>query len=330
MCARDEIDRKNIETTNEIIKNYPKILKKYIDSLSRKTSYTKMVYARYICNFLDYANNELDININNNLDYAKIYPMDIDSYMESIKYKENGKEKSGMYRAAQLAAIHGFFTFLQKNNIINNNPCDTTEIPKDTNHHEIITISDDDLDIIISNINNGVGSNKAVSTQQKWINRDKALILLGITTGLRISAIVGIDIDDINFKERCITVTEKGDIPEIKYLGIKTIRAIQQWLSDRKYMVDQNEKALFICQTGHRISTRAVRNRFKQITQGTNKKITPHKMRATCATKLYEQTGDIYLVQQQLGHKNIENTKRYAKVSDSKMKEAANILNNIY
>ena len=78
------------------------------------------------------------------------------------------------------------------------------------------------------------------------------------------------------------------------------------------------------------MSVDAVEKRFVQIAEGTGKKLTPHKMRATCATRLYEQTGDIYLVQQQLGHKNIKNTERYAKVSDQKMTEAANILNNLF
>ena len=74
------------------------------------------------------------------------------------------------------------------------------------------------------------------------------------------------------------------------------------------------------------MSVRAVQKRFKMLSEETGKKITPHKMRATCATRLYESTGDIYLVQQQLGHKSIENTKRYAKVSDEKRREAASIL----
>jgi site-specific recombinase XerC len=141
---------------------------------------------------------------------------------------------------------------------------------------------------------------------------------------------VGIDIDDINMKENYINVNEKGDINKKVYISDNTKDSLKRWIEDRSNMVDETERALFICQGNHRISTRSVERKFNKITQGTSKHITPHKMRATCATKLYEQTGDIYLVQQQLGHKNIENTKRYAKVSETKMREAANILDTAY
>ena len=330
MCSRDEIDKKNMETTKRILNQYPIILTKFINSLSRKTTYTKMSYARYVGSFLNYMKDNLKCDICNMDSYKQIKPMDIDDYMEIIRYKDDGKEKSGMYRAAHLAAISGFFKFLQKNDIIKNNPCDTTESPRDNNEHIITTISEEDLDIIIDNIKNGVGSQKAKSTQQKWISRDIAIITLGLTTGLRIGAIVGIDISDIDFKNKCITVVEKGDISKKIYIGKKTIKALKTWIKDRKQFVDKSEPALFICQGNHRISVRSVEKRFKKISEATGKHITPHKMRATCATTLYEQTGDIYLVQQQLGHKSINNTKRYAKISEDRKKTAADILDSLF
>ena len=330
MCARDDVDKKNLEIIKRISENYPKELLLYINSLSRKTSYTKMVYIRYVGKFLDYMKQILKLNPYKIDNYNKIKPMHIDGYMETIKYNKNGKENSGMYRNAQLAAINGYFNFLAMNGIIKLNPCINIENPKDNKEHKIITISDNDLDIIINNIQHGTGSIKAKSTQEKWKNRDIALVTLGITTGLRISAIVGIDINDINMREKTITVTEKGDIQKTIYIGNKTMTALKKWIKDRRFMVDENEKALFICQGNHRISVRAVENRFKKLSEATGKKITPHKMRATCATRLYEQTGDIYLVQQQLGHKNIENTKRYARVSEQKRREAAYILDSLY
>lgn len=330
MCARDEVDKKNMETIKVMLQKYPKELTLYVNSLSRKTSYTKLAYVRYVGNFLDYINKTLKINIYDIENYSIIKPMHIDTYMEKIKYDNNGKEKTGMYRNAQLAAITSYFKFLIKNDIVNSNPCIDIENPKDNKEHNIITISDNDLNIIMNNIINGIGSEKAKSTQAKWINRDMAIITLGITTGLRISAIVGIDIDDVNIQEKYIIVTEKGNIQKRIYIGNKTLKIIKKWIEDREKMVNKDEKALFICQGNHRISVRAVENRFKAISEETGKNLTPHKMRATCATRLYEQTGDIYLVQQQLGHKNIENTKRYARVSEQKRKEAANILDSIF
>ena len=330
MCSRNEIDKKNNETIKRIAKKYPNILLKYINSLSRKTSYTKMAYIRYIGDFLNYMNSNLIYDIYDLEQYKNIKPMDIDDYMEFIRYKKEGKEKSGMYRAAHLAAINSFFKFLQKNQLISSNPCDTIETPKDKNEHIITTITNEDLEIIINNIKNGIGSQKAKSTQKKWQNRDIALITLGLSTGLRIGAIVGIDINDIDFKNKCINVIEKGDINKKIYIGTNTIKVLKEWIKDRKQFVDDSEPALFICQGNRRISVRSVEKKFKAISEQTGKRLTPHKMRATCATRLYEQTGDIYLVQQQLGHKSIENTKRYAKVSEERKRTAANILDTLY
>jgi len=329
MCARDDVDKRNMEIVEEIIKRYPPELGLYVKSISNKTSYTKMVYVRYIAKFLDYMKETLKLNYNKS-GYNKIKPMHIDTYMDEIKYDENGKEKSAMYRNAQLAAINSFFKFLQINEMIKINPCYTIEKPKDKNEHEIITMSDKDIQIIIDNITNGVGSKRAKSTQKKWASRDIALVMLGITTGLRISAIVGIDMEDICLKEKYITVTEKGDIKKKVFLGDKTIKALLNWIQTRNTLIKNDNKALFICQSGKRISVRTVERRFQMISESTGKRITPHKMRATCATRLYEQTGDIYLVQNQLGHKSIKNTERYARVSEQKKAEAANILNNLF
>ena len=328
MCARDTVDKNNMLKATDICNNHKDVLY-YINSLGKKTSFTKKSYAYYTCKFLDYITANKGITFNNTENYSKILPMDIDMYMESIRYNEDGKEKSGTYRCANLAAIHGFFKFLKRNRYIQVDPCEEIETPKDNNIHEITTINSDDLSIIMENIKNGVGSKKAKSTQKKWQERDIALITLGMTTGLRVGAIVGLDVDDINFEEHTIVVTEKGDVQRKIYIGDKTIYALNNWLNARKKMEVVDSNALFIAQGGRRIATRTVQDLMKRLTNGTQKRITPHKMRATCATKLYEATGDIYLVQQQLGHKNIENTKRYTCVGEDKKIRSAQILDSL-
>ena len=330
MSAREEMDQKNLKAIEVILQDCPKIIRKYLDSLSRKTTYTKKAYAYYIKDFFIFVDNELGYDTQKNSVFKKIKPMDIDSYMEHIRFHNNGTEKSATYRRANLAAINGFFKFLMINNMINKNPCELVEVPRDNKIHEIVTITDEDMEIMLNNIKKGTGTLRAKRTQRKWQTRDIALLRLGVSTGLRISAICNIDLDDINFKERYIIVTEKGKKDEKIFIGANTTRALMTWIEDRKKMVDDSQKALFISRGGNRITDDVVQIRFKQIAEGTGKNITPHKMRATCATRLYEETGDIYLVQQQLGHKNIENTKRYTKVGEKDRQKAAAILDRIY
>lgn len=325
MCTRNVIDEQKNKKAHDIAKAYPELLTKYIISLSRKTSYTKAAYVRYVKSFLDYICKTKNIFITDGHELSIIKPIDIDAYMEFIRFYDTGIEKSAMYRAAQLAAINSLFFFLKRNDIIPFNPCDTVEVPKDNKEHEIITMSKNDINIMINNIRNGCYY-KSDKLKKKWMKRDELIVILGISTGLRVSAIVGIDVSDINLEKKYIRVIEKGKVEKNIYIGDRTLLAIKEWLKDRSKIVKDDEDALFIRNGGKRMTAQTVENIIRVISDG---KFTPHKMRATCATRLYDATGDIYLVQQQLGHKNIRNTERYAKVSEEKKKQSAQILDSL-
>lgn len=329
MCTRDLVDKKNMEKIKSICEGYPDLVMMYITGLAKKTTYTKRSYAYYVCRFLKFMKERLKLNINDTNSFKSIKPMDIDLYIEENKTEENGKEKSATYLNAQFAAIHGFFKFLKRNGYVDDDPCLDTEVPKDNRIHEITVIDSNDMKIIMDNISNGVGTNRAKRTQEKWISRDRLFVALGVSTGLRLSAIVGLDLGDINFEDRSIVVTEKGRVERKVYFGESTEGLLKAWINDRSKMNVVDSKALFIAQGGRRMATRTAQDLMKRITNGTTAHITPHKMRATCATRLYDATGDIYRVQSQLGHKNIQNTQRYAKVSEAKRRESADILDNI-
>ena len=108
------------------------------------------------------------------------------------------------------------------------------------------------------------------------------------------------------------------------------IEIIKIWLCDReKLLKNDNCEALFISAKQQRIGVNTIRDMLKKYTYNIDKKITPHKLRSTAATNLYDATGDIYLVADVLGHHNIQNTKRYAKVSNSKKEFAADTLSKL-
>lgn len=327
MCMRQEIDYNNENKCRKIIAKYPEILEGYMSSMARKTSYTKVAYIRYACNFLDYLKLKLNCVIIDANVLSSIKPSIIDSYIESIKYSDGGTENSATYRCAQFAAVNGLFKYLKRDGIINANPCDSVEVPKDNKEHEIVVMKQDDIDEMLVNIKKGVNSYKCKASQKKWAKRDELIIVLGITTGLRVSALVGINIGDIDFKNGYIKVNEKGNIEKKVFIGNNTKKILKQWLAERETMYDNLDDAVFICNGGKRMTVRTMENIIKKISGG---KFTPHKMRATCATRLYEATGDIYRVQQQLGHKSIKNTERYAKVSEKKKIESANILDQMF
>ena len=113
------------------------------------------------------------------------------------------------------------------------------------------------------------------------------------------------------------------------YFGLEVEKALLDYLEQRNSLqaAEGHENALFLSSQRRRISVKAVENLVKKYTSAitTTKKITPHKLRSTYGTQLYEETGDIYLVADVLGHKDVNTTKRhYAAMSDQKRRSAAN------
>lgn len=333
MSGRLEKDRIIENKISCIIKNKPDVIVKYSKSFGNKTSNTKLVYLNHAVNFCNYLNKEFDINIYNTDDIRKLNYSHITSYMYyTINHTPDGKyvNKEAGSCAAEFYAIKHFCKYLKLCRYIDFNPCDEVEVPKDKKIHEIVSLSPDEIDTIKHNIEFGVGNNRAKGKQRKWKNRDLCIILLGITTGLRVSALSNIDITDINFKDKTLRTIEKGGYERTIYLSDKLIEIINNWIEDRANLLNGNEcNALFVSVQKQRIHTNTIRELLKKYTCNINKKITPHKLRSTAATNLYEQTGDIYLVADVLGHHNIQNTKRYAKVSNSRKQFAADTLSKL-
>lgn len=329
MTGREEIDLKNEIWIKDKLLNCPQIIVDYMNStIENKTSWSRRNYLGYLIQFINYLkDNGYDVD---DLDtYKNIKPLDINKYISYISYRVvNGqkvKNKAGI-KAAKLFAISDLFGFLVNNDIIEKNPCDKVETPKDKIEKEIVALSTDEVKTIQDNIiSRGKGRCK------KYSLRDLCIISLGVTTGLRVSAITEINMDDIDFDNNTITVTEKGNLTRNVIIGEKTKELLKKWIVERNKIMEghNNTDALFISKNKSRISTSAVRRMISKDTTNIEKHVTPHKLRSTCATNLYEMTGDIYLVQNQLGHSNIQNTRRYAKVSNDKRIMAAEILNNI-
>ena len=177
----------------------------------------------------------------------------------------------------------------------------------------------------------GIMANIENNSRAKFKNRDLCILKLGFSTGLRISAIVQIDIDDVDLKQNRIRVTEKGDYDNYVLFGENLKKQIAAWLKDReKYFPNCDSNALFISNFNQRISDDMIDKMLKKYAKDvTDKHVTPHVMRHSCATNLYEKTGDIYLCSKQLNHKNVSTTQRYAELSIEKQKKAANILDDM-
>ena len=319
MSGRYEKDMKVENIIKGKLEYLPTVVTDYYYSLisGGKTYRTAQTYIDHIEKFIKYA---FKRKCQNDF-YLNVTPNTINRYMASLKTKNiSGKVTriSDSYKTGAWSALNSFFQFLVPD-YIDSNPVAKTTRPKMKDNPEVTFLTQEEIAKVLNNV-------KAKASEH-LVNRDLCLLKIGFAVGLRVSEIVQIDIDDIDFKHNTIKITGKGDKTYSVIIGENLKQQILLWLNDRaKYFGDVNSNALFISQEGKRISTRTMKDVMDRYCDVVDKHVTPHVMRHSCATNLYEQTGDIYLCAGQLHHSNVTTTQRYAELSNKKREQAANLL----
>lgn len=323
MSGRYEKEKKFEDRIAEKLKTSPKIITEYYYHLTGagRSPMTSYNYLINVMSFLEFIYKD---NIPDDF-YKIIKAVDINKYIASLRTREvNGKTErtSDSFRAVQWSSLNSFFQFLIPEHI-KENPVAYTNRPKMKDKPNVTYLTSEEITALLKYVE--------FNANDRLVNRDLCWLKLGFSTGLRVSAILQIDIDDIDFENNQIKVTEKGDYDEYVMFGENLKDQLQACIRDRKYICSEADtNALFISQVGKRLSVDMLSKLLKQYADKvTKKKVTPHVMRHSCATNLYEKTGDIYLCSKQLNHKNVATTMRYAEISKEKQREATNILDNL-
>ena len=256
---------------------------------------------------------------------------DLEIYIEYlgyyVKFDDTEYENGEHGKARKIASLRSLFKYLYKKQLITANPAELLSAPK---RHEkaIIRLSTDEVSELIRVIQTGEGLTERQKNYHKHTaRRDAAIIVLFLTTGIRISELVGININDINFADMSFKVVRKGGNESILYFGEETKQVLEAYLEERKIAGTYGlAQPLFISMQNKRITARAVENLVKKYAKiaAPLKNISPHKLRSTYGTLLYQNTGDIYLVADVLGHKDVNTTKKhYAAMAEENRKSAA-------
>lgn len=252
------------------------------------------------------------------LDYIKLYE-DPDNKVHS------NEERGRMRKTASIRSLYKFFYRKQK---IEHNTASLLNMPK-KHEQAIVRLEVDEIAKLLDSVESG---DKLTKSQQKYHNktkvRDLAILTLLLGTGIRVSECVGLDIPDLDFETNGMKIHRKGGTEVILYFGEEVEEALLNYLDERELITakEGSEDALFLSMQKNRISVRAVENLVKKYsrTVTTLKNITPHKLRSTYGTQLYRETGDIYLVADVLGHKDVNTTrKHYAAIEDERRRKAA-------
>lgn len=228
-----------------------------------------------------------------------------------------------------MSSLRSFYSYYYKRQAIQTNPTLLVDMPK-IHDKTIIRLDAGETAALLDYIEHCgdqlSGQRKAYYEKTKV--RDLAIVTLLLGTGIRVSECVGLDIDDIDFRNNGIRLVRKGGSEMVVYFGEEVEKALKSYLEARKAIVPVagHENALFYSTQRKRIGVQAVENLVKKYAKAitTTKKITPHKLRSTYGTALYQETGDIYLVADVLGHKDVNTTKKhYAAMDDARRRKAA-------
>ncbi|MDO4965402.1 MAG: tyrosine-type recombinase/integrase [Lachnospiraceae bacterium] len=337
-------DQKNIDNTlklRDLTTTLPSFCKDFFLGIKDTTSTrTRLAYAYDLRIFFEYIHDTNPMLSNVPITaftidiLEKIKPQDIVEYLDYISYYEKDNEvytndERGKQR--KLSSLRSMYKYFFKSEMIEKNPAALVDMPK-LHQKEIIRLDPGEVATLLDNVETGENmTKKQLNYHEKTKVRDLALITLLLGTGIRVSECVGLDVNNVDFRNNRILIRRKGGYEDVVYFGDEVEAALKDYLDERLHIIPESghENALFLSLQNKRLSVRSVEMLVKKYagTVTTIKKITPHKLRSTFGTNLYQETGDIYLVADILGHKDVNTTKKhYAAQNEDRKRQAANIL----
>ena len=345
----DQINAERMQKIRSMLRSLPSACTDFINSIAMTTSVlTRMAYTIDLQTFCGYAMKEIPYfcektpenwtdedlshftarDLNGYADYLSLYYKDADIGENIEQQKVLRNNECGVMR--KLSSLRSFFDYLFKSERISGNVAALVSLPK-LHEKPILHLVSSEVERLLSVADDGT---KLTESQQKFHQhtrkRDYAILMLFLGTGIRVSECVGIDMTDIDFFNNAVLVTRKGGNQVILYYPQEVADALKDYLDERKQIKvadPADDNALFLSLQRKRISQRAVQLMVKKycaIAVPLKKRMSPHKLRSTYATRLYHETEDIYLVADALGHSDVNTTRRhYAAMSDKRRREAA-------
>jgi len=266
----------------------------YLENEKRYSLHTCSAYRRDLNNFLEFIsryeiNNWETVTIHHSRQYV--------SYLHQQKQSAKSIQR-------KLSSLRSFFHYLMRENILAANPVEGVKAPKVEKHLPKVLDVDQVQQLFAKN------------ESDPLLLRDLAMLELLYGSGLRLSELVGVNLNDIDLSDHSLRVTGKGSKTRLLPLGEMAIIALNKWLAVRSDWLKTEQLAVFITKKGTRISPRSVQARLQYWgkKQGLNTGLHPHRLRHSFASHLLESSGDIRSVQELLGHANLTTTQIYTQL----------------
>lgn len=281
-----------------------KQLKQFLEFLEegkKLSNNTLQSYKRDLTQFEAYLNE-------NNKSYNKLKTEDIRDYIQYLH--ENGKKASTISR--NLASIRSFYQYEVKNRKVKVDPTEGIQSPKIEKRVPSVLTSKE-VELLL---------NQPKNVDLKGI-RDKAMLEFAYATGMRVTEIISLDIDDVNLEEGYV-VCKTGEKQRTIPLGTMSLKALKDYIENaREYLIkDENEKSLFVNINGKRLTRQGFWKIIKYYKEQAHitKDITPHVLRHSFATHLLQNGADLKAIQSMLGHSDISSTQVYMQFQNEGIK----------
>ena len=339
MENRSYHQQKNIEYTKklrEFLAELPTYVTNYFRGIEQRTqARSRLAYANDIRVFFEWVKKSNPMYADKEIKsipaeaLSNMTAFDIEEYMEYLKLRDDADIETVNAEVTikrKMSALRSMFNYLYKNQVIDNNAAIQVEMPK-LHEKAIVRLDIDEvskfLDVVEYGPQNMSERKKKFHENNKV--RDLAIMTMLLGTGMRVSELVGIDLKDLDFENGRVKVTRKGGYEAYIYFGEEVTEALERYVDERELIKDikpGHEDALFLSSRKSRITVRSIEILVKEYSSyiTTVKKITPHKLRSTYGTALYQETGDIYLVADVLGHKDVNTTRKHYAALDEERK----------
>lgn len=340
---RTENDKAN-EKVRELLADLPYYCQTFLVGREGKMSpLTRLTYMRRIHTFFTYLKQtdpELsdkpmsEISLD---DLGRIDTEQIERFASWIRHggASNGSENSETSVNNYLSALNMFWRYFVSHGRLKHNPVANVE-RGGKGKHAIIRLNDEQEEEFMDSVSGGLGLTKHQRSYHDQTSvRDTAICLTLMRTGLRVSELVGLNLEDVNMDDSCLYVIRKRKKEDTVFFDDEVKTALQNYLDIRKLSSpDPSERALFLVNfgkyKGKRLSVRSVQLMVKKYSMAgapeVGSKLTPHKLRATYATDMLKATGNVALVQAALNHESPTTTMIYADKRTMDLKNARNIL----
>ena len=308
------------------LKEFPDFINDYwfhltlVKAKSERTAEGYLIDIRVFVRYLIYMNSSEDIDFNKidiqNFDLKVLENVNLHKIYEYIYFLRDERKNNDKTIARKISSIKSLFKYLTKQAcILKNDPTVNLELPSLKKSLPKYLTLEESQELLENAANNKFNS-----------LRDYCMITLFLNCGMRLSELVGINISDINFKERKIKLLGKGNKERMIYLNDACIQSLQDYIESRENSILEPD-ALFLSKKGRRISRRRVEQIVEETLQATGlsgKGISVHKLRHTAATLMYQYGNvDTLTLKEILGHKSIATTEIYTHLSNDILKNAA-------